>query len=143
MSAAAVRYAIPRPGLLIGATILTLIVIAAIFAPYLSPYSPYDQDILNRRLPPVWNGWIWDDPQATMEHPLGTDNVGRDTWVRLVYGSRISLIVGFVSVALSGFIGSVIGISAGYFGGKIDLGANFLIQTRLAMPVILIALAAV
>ncbi len=143
MSAATFRRVAAKPGLIIGATILALIVLAAIFAPYLSPYSPYDQNIMSRRLPPVWNGWIWDDPQATMEHPLGTDNVGRDTWVRLVYGSRISLIVGFVSVALSGFIGSVIGICAGYFGGKIDLGANFLIQTRLAMPVILIALAAV
>jgi peptide/nickel transport system permease protein len=143
MKAAALRHAIAKPGLLIGTTILALIVLAAIFAPYLSPYSPYDQDILNRRQPPVWNGWIWEDPQGTMDHPLGTDNVGRDTWVRLVYGARISLIVGFVSVALSGFIGSVIGICAGYFGGKVDFAANFLIQTRLAVPVILVAMAAV
>ncbi|WP_246504797.1 ABC transporter permease [Microvirga antarctica] len=137
------RVIVERPGLVLGMLILGLIVLAAIFAPYLTPYDPYDQDIMSRRLPPVWNGWFLGDPQATMAHPFGTDNVGRDYWARLVYGARISLIVGFVSVAISGFIGSVVGISAGYFGGKVDLAANFLIQTRLAVPVILVALAAV
>jgi peptide/nickel transport system permease protein len=137
------RKLLARPGLALGGVILTVIVLMAIFAPLLTPYDPYDQDIMSRRLPPIWNAWLWDDPQATMAHPFGTDNVGRDYWARLVFGARISLIVGFVSVALSGFIGSVIGIAAGYWGGKVDLAANFLIQTRLAVPVILVALAAV
>ncbi|MET0743051.1 MAG: ABC transporter permease [Microvirga sp.] len=140
---AALRRAAARPGLTVGSVVLGLIVLAAILAPILSPYGPYDQDIMNRRLPPVWNGWLWGDAQATIAHPLGTDNVGRDTWTRLVFGARISLVVGFASVALSGLIGSTIGIAAGYFGGKTDLAANFLIQTRLAVPVILVALAAV
>jgi peptide/nickel transport system permease protein len=132
-----------RPGLVFGGAILTIIVLMAIFAPLLTLYDPYEQDIMSRRLPPVWNGWLWDDAQATMMHPFGTDNVGRDYWARVLFGARISLIVGFVSVALSGLLGSAIGIAAGYWGGKVDLAANFLIQTRLAVPVILVALAAV
>ncbi len=132
-----------RPGFVIGCLILGGIIVIAAAAPLLSPFDPYDQDIMNRRLPPVWNGWIWGDPKATLAHPLGTDNVGRDTWARLAHGARLSLAIGFVSVVIATTIGALIGVSAGFWGGRVDLAANFIIQTRLAVPIILVALAAV
>ena len=122
----------------LGAGLLLLITLMALLAPWLAPHDPYAQDLANRSLPPFWNaergGWL---------HPLGTDPLGRDYLSRLMYGARISLLIG-VSVALiSGLIGTTLGLLAGYFGGKIDLAVTFLVTTRLAMPVILVALATV
>jgi peptide/nickel transport system permease protein len=122
----------------IGAALLLLIGLIAVLAPWLAPHDPYAQDLANRSLPPFWNaergGWL---------HPLGTDPLGRDYLSRLMYGARISLLIG-VSVALiSGLIGTTLGLLAGYFGGKMDLAVTFLVTTRLAMPVILVALATV
>ena len=132
-----------RPGLAVGVVGLAAIFLVAVFAPVLSPHDAYNQDVLNRRLPPIWDAWFNDDSEAVAEHPLGTDNLGRDYWARLAAGARISLIVGFVSALMSVFIGSLVGITAGYYGGRIDLAANFIIQTRLSVPVILVALLAV
>jgi peptide/nickel transport system permease protein len=132
-----------RPGLLLGLLGLALIVAMAIFAPLFTQYDPYRQDLLHRRLPPIWHAWIWGDDTATAAHLLGTDKVGRDYWTRLVFGARVSLIVGFTTAVVSGAIGTAIGITAGYWGGRIDMAASFLIQSRLAMPIILVALAAV
>ncbi len=76
-------------------------------------------------------------------HPLGTDKVGRDYFSRLLFGARISLGIGVGVALVSTMLGAAIGIAAGYWGGKVDMVASFLIQARLAMPVILIALAAI
>jgi len=123
--------------LLIGGGILFVIVFIAVFAPWLSPHDPYYQDLAYRTAPPVWYD------KGTWLHPLGTDQLGRDYLSRLFYGARISLLIG-VSVALiSGLIGTVLGMTAGYFGGRIDMVVSFLITTRLSMPVILVALATV
>src|ERR1019366_582319 len=132
-----------NPGLTVGFIGVTLIVAMAVFAPLLTPYDPYRQDLLHRRLPPIWHAWIWGDDTATAAHPLGTDKVGRDYWTRLLYGSRGSLLVGFVTALVSGAIGAAIGVTGGYWGGRVDLAASFLIQSRLAMPIILVALVAV
>ena len=132
-----------NPGLTVGFIGVALIVAMAVFAPLLTPYDPYRQDLLHRRLPPIWHAWIWGDDTATAAHPLGTDKVGRDYWTRLLYGSRVSLLVGFVTALFSGAIGAAIGVTAGYWGGRVDLAASFLIQSRLAMPIILVALVAV
>jgi peptide/nickel transport system permease protein len=132
-----------NPGFTVGITGVALIVAMAVFAPLLTPYDPYRQDLLHRRLPPIWHAWIWGDDSATAAHPLGTDKVGRDYWTRLLYGSRVSLLVGFVTALVSGAIGAAIGVTAGYWGGRVDLAASFLIQSRLAMPIILVALVAV
>src|SRR5882672_4643916 len=114
--ASAWRRVRARTGLLI----LAIIVAMAILAPLLTPYDPYKQDLLHRRMPPVWHAWLWDDDTASAAHPLGTDKVGRDTWTRLLFGTRISLIVGFVTALVSGAIGTAIGTAAGYWGGRID-----------------------
>jgi peptide/nickel transport system permease protein len=119
---------------LIGAGILIVILGVALFAPLLAPHDPYAQDLSQRLVPPVW------DESGSWTHPLGTDQIGRDYLSRLIYGSRISLLVGFSIMIMSGIIGTSLGVIAGYFGGRIDLVINFIVTTRLAMPVILVAL---
>ena len=131
------RRLIRNPAFAIGAGILLLIVLAAVLAPWLAPHDPYTQNLNNRTVPPIW------DAKGTWEHPLGTDPLGRDYLSRLIYGARISLLIG-VSVALiSGLIGTAMGMFAGYFGGRVDMLVSFTVTTRLSMPVILVALATV
>lgn len=132
-----------RPAVAVGMAGLTLILLIAVFAPFITAYGPYEPDIINRRLPPIWDAWFNPDSRATWAHPLGTDNVGRDFWARLAYGARVSLVVGVLSALLAILIGATIGVTAGYFGGRVDLAANFLIQTRLSVPIILVAMLAI
>jgi peptide/nickel transport system permease protein len=132
-----------RRAILLPALLLAVIVLAAILAPWISPDDPYAQHLAQRRIPPVWHAWFWGDARAGWTHPLGTDKVGRDYLSRLLFGARISLLVGISVACVSTAIGAAIGITAGYFGGRADMVASFLIQARLAMPVILVALAAV
>ena len=121
----------------IGGSILALIFAVALFAPLIAPHDPYTQNLTQRLIPPVWY------PKGTWAHPLGTDNLGRDYLARTLYGARISLLIGGAVALLSGFIGTVLGVAAGYFGGRVDLVVTFLITVRLALPVILVALAVV
>jgi peptide/nickel transport system permease protein len=76
-------------------------------------------------------------------HPLGTDMMGRDYVSRIIYGARISLIIGFCAMAISGVLGTVMGVCAGYFGGRVDMVITFLLTTRLTLPVVMVALALV
>jgi len=124
-------------GLTIGAGVLILMIAVALLAPILAPHDPLAQDLSKRVLPPIWHdkgGW---------EHVLGTDQFGRDYLSRLIYGARISLLIGFAAMVISMVIGTSLGVLAGYFGGRIDMAVNFIITTRLAMPVVLVALAVV
>ncbi|SFT57568.1 ABC transporter permease [Sedimentitalea nanhaiensis] len=123
-------------GLLIGAVVLGVLVLVAIFAPWLAPHDPYAQSLMARMQPPVFLGGSW-------EHPLGTDHLGRDYLSRLIYGARVSLLIGTVAALISGVIGTAMGVAAGYFGGRVDAVVTFLINVRLAMPVVLVALAVV
>jgi peptide/nickel transport system permease protein len=124
-------------GLMIGLTILAVVVAAAIFAPLLTSHDPYAQDLFARMKPPFWMAG------TNPDHVLGTDQLGRDYLARLLYGARISLLIGLVTALISGTIGTLMGVAAGYFGGKVDLFVTFLINVRLAMPVVLVALAVV
>lgn len=126
-------------GFVIGATVLGIIVLMALFAPLISPADPYDQDLANKLIPPIWS----DSAKATWEHPLGTDLLGRDYMSRLFHGAQISLLIGFSAMLISGVIGTTLGVLAGYFGGRVDMVINFIITTRLSMPVVLVALAVV
>lgn len=131
------RRVLGHTGLLIGAAVLAAVVFMALAAPLLAPYDPYDQDLARRLIPPIWHG------EGTWAHPLGTDMLGRDYLSRLIYGARISLLIGFAVMIISGVIGTALGVAAGYFGGKVDLVVTYLITVRLALPVILVALAVV
>lgn len=126
-----------------GATGILIILIVAVAAPLITAHSPDAQSLAVRRLPPIWHSWFYDNPKATWTHPLGTDKLGRDYYSRLVYGARISLLVGFVTATCAGLIGTVLGVSAGYFGGRVDSVVSLIITTRLSIPVVLVALAAV
>lgn len=124
-------------GFLFGCVVLAIMATLAIFAPLLTPYDPYAQDLLARMQPPVWmDGGTW-------THPFGTDHLGRDYWSRLLFGARVSLLVGLSVTAISCLIGTTMGVVAGYFGGRVDTVISFLITARLAIPVILVALAVV
>lgn len=131
------RRVLGHTGLLIGAGVLAAVVLMALAAPLLAPYDPYDQDLARRLIPPIWHG------AGTWAYPLGTDMLGRDYLSRVIYGSRISLLIGFAVMLISGLIGTALGVAAGYFGGKVDLVVTYLVTVRLALPVILVALAVV
>ncbi len=124
-------------GIVIGGGIFLVIVLLALLAPLLAPYDPYHQDLIARMAPPVWQD------RGTWDHILGTDQVGRDYLSRLIYGARISLLIGVMAALISGIIGTAMGVAAGYFGGKVDLVVTFLITCRLSLPVILVSLAVV
>lgn len=136
-NASLMRKILGHRGLTLGLILLGIIVFMAVFAPLLAPYDPYDQDLTRRMLPPFWN------PRANPAHLLGTDNLGRDYLSRIIYGARISLLIGFSVMLISGLVGTTLGLLAGYFGGKVDLFITFIITTRLAIPVVLVALAVV
>lgn len=126
-------------GLLIGGTILGAIVLMALLAQFIAPHDPYDQQLARKLIPPIWHA----SAKATWAHPLGTDQLGRDYLSRLLYGAQISLMIGFSAMLISGVIGTVLGVLAGYFGGRVDMVVNFIVTTRLSMPVVLVALAVV
>jgi peptide/nickel transport system permease protein len=113
---------------IVGLVILLLTVFAAIFAPWLAPYDPYQQDLGNVLLQPC------------KEHLLGTDSLGRDTLSRLIYGSRTALIIGFVTTGVAAAIGITLGLLAGYFGGIINMVIMRLTDALMAIPPILLAL---
>src|SRR5262245_20923078 len=133
----ALRRARRHGSVLFGGTVLLVMLIMAFAAPLLAPHDPFTQDLSRRFIPPIWQA------KGTWTHILGTDGFGRDYLSRLIFGSRISLLIGFATTLLSGVIGTTLGVSAGYFGGRVDLFVNFLITTRLTLPVVLVALVVV
>ena len=130
-------------GLLVGSAILAVIVVMAIFAPQIAPHDPYIQNLDIRRSPPIWHAWLYDNPKASWEHVLGTDRIGRDYLSRVIYGARISMLIGVLAMLISGTLGTFLGVVAGYFGGRVDMVVNFIITLRLSLPLILVALAVV
>jgi len=116
--------------LLAGSVIIAVIFAAAIWAPQLATHNPNQQQLQHRLKAP-----------GAEDHMLGTDGLGRDVWSRLIYGSRISLLVGLISVTVGASLGTVIGLLAGYFGGIVDTLLSRLIDVIMAFPTILLALA--
>jgi peptide/nickel transport system permease protein len=122
---------------LLGAVIVGAALLVAIFAPYLTPHDPFAQDLTLRLIPPVW----MDGSQPA--HLLGTDQIGRDYLSRLIYGTRISMLIGVLTVITSGIIGITLGVIGGFYGGRTDDVVMFLITCRLSIPLILVALTVV
>ncbi|WP_293427518.1 ABC transporter permease [Phreatobacter sp.] len=131
------RRVMGHKGLLFGSAVFGIIVLIALLAPLIAPHDPYAQDLNNRLVPPIWY------ERGTWTHILGTDNLGRDYLSRTLYGAQISLLIGLAVMLISGTIGTALGLAAGYFGGRIDMAITFIITTRLALPVVLVALAVV
>lgn len=113
--------------------ILMLFIIGAVFANYIAPYNPLKINLSNSLLPPFFFGGI-------KEHLLGTDLLGRDVLSRIIYGARVSGIVAVTSVFLSGFIGTVLGIIAGYNGGMVDSIISRAIDMMMGVPTLLVGM---
>jgi peptide/nickel transport system permease protein len=122
---------------LAAALVLLLIVLVTLAAPWLAPYSPVEVDIQHRLGPPAWM------EGGKTDHWLGTDQIGRDLLSRMIYGGRVSLLIGVTAVAISSTIGVLLGLAAGYFGSKIDWIIMTLINVMLTFPFVLLALAVI
>jgi len=116
------------PGVVLAALVLT-----AVFAAYLAPQSPTEGDITQKLIPPIWM------ERGDWEHPLGTDRFGRDVLSRIIYGSRISLLVSLIAIGVAGTFGTALGLISGYRGGLIDAVLMRLTDIALSLPLILIA----
>jgi peptide/nickel transport system permease protein len=117
--------------------VLLVIVLVAVLAPWVAPHNPLAVNIRHRLAPPAWMDG------GDFQHLLGTDQVGRDLLSRMVYGSRVELVVGVGSVLLSAGIGVLLGLGAGYFGARVDTAIMTVINVMLSFPFILLALAVI
>ena len=120
-----------------GLGVVVVVLLAALFAPWLTPFDPLEQDINQRLKEPGWQ------TAEGRVHVLGTDHLGRDILARVIFGSRIALVVGVSAVLISGVLGMAIGLVAGYFGGKVDDFFMRLADIQLAFPFILLAIAVI
>jgi peptide/nickel transport system permease protein len=124
---------VKSPQLVSGAVIVIVFVTVGAFAPLLASHHYDDQDLSLSLKPPAWAG-------GDLAHPLGTDEFGRDTLSRLIYGARISLLVGLFSVVVAGFMGISIGVLAGYRGGQLDALCMGVADVQYSFPYILLAI---
>jgi peptide/nickel transport system permease protein len=131
----ALRRLMRNAGFGVGAFIVGVVLIVAILAPWITPFDPFAVDLEHRLVPPSFM------EGGTPLNFLGTDQLGRDYLSRLIYGARISMIIGIATVITSGLIGTTIGILGGFYGGRVDDVVMFLITARLSIPVVLVALA--
>lgn len=130
-----------------GAVILILVTFMAIFAPALAPHDPADQELMDRLVCPAFTSCprygTTETINGTTDHWLGTDNLGRDILSRLIYGARVSLIVGITAVLLGAGVGSTLGLLAGFNGGLVDSILMRIGDVFLAFPYLLLAIAIV
>jgi peptide/nickel transport system permease protein len=129
------RRLLRSPGGIVGLVLVVLVVLVALFAPVLSPHDPAKQNIVHRLKPPFWA------EDGSMEHPLGTDSVGRDILSRVIHGSRISLFVGLVATAASALLGVSLGLIAGFLGGGTDSVVSRVGDVQQAIPFLVLAIA--
>lgn len=121
----------------VGALVILILAITAIFTPWLAPHDPYQQDLTKRLLPPAWM------EGGETDYPLGTDTLGRDLLSRIMYGTRVSLVVGISAVLVNVIIGVGLGLLAGYHGGRIDSFISFFVNVMMGFPFILLAMSLV
>ncbi len=117
-----------------GFSLLILFLLLAVFADFVSPHDPQAQELANQLRPPFWNA------KGTVEHPLGTDELGRDILSNIIFGLRVSLAVGFLAAIIALILGVVTGLLAGYFGGRLDTIIMRTADMQLSIPAILIAM---
>lgn len=121
----------------VGTLLILMLGFTAVFTPWLAPHDPYQQDVTKRLLPPAWM------EGGESEYLLGTDGLGRDLLSRIMYGTRVSLLVGISAVVVQVIIGVVLGLLAGYHGGRIDSAISFLVNVMMGFPFILLAMSLV
>ena len=114
--------------------IIGAFVVVALLAPLLGLSNPQEQSLRKRFRPPVW------EERGTWEHPLGTDRLGRDMLSRIIWGARVSLAAGVVTVLLASAFGAAVGLVAGYYGGRVDIALMRFTDATMSFPVILLAL---
>jgi len=119
---------------LFSSAILLIMVVVAIFAPLLAPHDPQVGSLAVRFRPPFWIAG------GSLEHILGTDHLGRDVLSRLIFGARVSLVVGFTAVIFAGVVGTILGILSGYLGGWVDQVVMRIVDTWLALPALTFAI---
>lgn len=117
-----------------GLAVVTLIVLAAAFAPLIAPYDPAAQSVIARLKPPIWM------ERGTWDHLLGTDSLGRDVLSRVVWGGRVTLLVGALTCLIAASIGTFVGLWAGYAGGRTDSILMRLVDIQISFPGILLIL---
>ena len=123
-----------RPLALIGGVIVVIYILAAVFASQITVYNPAKGSLRDRFAPPVWQ------EEGTWAHPLGTDDQGRDLLTRIIYGARVSLLVGFLSVGISVVIGTALGALAGFYRGHLDQVISRFADLLLAFPFLIFAI---
>jgi peptide/nickel transport system permease protein len=121
----------------VAAALMLVIVASALAAPFIAPHSPVALDIRHRLTPPAWMDG------GAADHLLGTDQVGRDLFSRVIYGGRVSLLVGVAAVLVSSSIGVLLGLAAGYFGPRVDWTIMTMVNVMLTFPFVLLALAVI
>ena len=124
-----------NPAAIAGALILLIVIAAAVAAPYVAPHDPMRQSLLRRFTPPVWL------QGGNPSYPLGTDQVGRDILSRIIYGARVSLVVGLAAVAVSLVVGVTLGLLSGFLRGRVDAVIMTVVDVTLSFPQLLLALA--
>ncbi|RJQ57521.1 MAG: ABC transporter permease [Desulfobacteraceae bacterium] len=126
-----------RPSALVGGILLALVLLVSIAFPLVYPVDPLEQELLARFTPPVWqSGGSW-------KYPLGTDNLGRDVLARLLYGSRVSLTVGFSAVFVAELAGILLGLFSGYYGGRLDSLIMRIADVFMAYPFMLLTISVI
>jgi peptide/nickel transport system permease protein len=121
----------------LGSLIVVFACCVAIFASFIAPHNPYEGEITKRLMPPFWI------EGGSKDHILGTDHVGRDLLTRIIFGSRVSLVVGFASVLISVTIGVFLGLISGYYGSIVDWIISSIVNIMLTFPFVLLALAVI
>jgi peptide/nickel transport system permease protein len=128
------RALLSEPKVIFGGGFIMILIILAVFAPFIAPKDPLEQDLMSGTLPPAWlNG-------ADLGFLLGTDDLGRDVLSRVIFGARIALIVAFVAAGLAALIGTLLGLVAGWYGGWIDKVISRLVDIWMAFPPVLLSI---
>lgn len=131
------KEVVKRPSSMAGGILLALILLTSILFPLFMHTDPLAQDLMARLTPPVWQeGGTW-------QYLLGTDNLGRDIFSRMLYGSRVSLIVGFSAVLVAELLGIILGLISGYYGGKIDTVIMRVADIFMAYPFMLLTISVI
>lgn len=135
------RRLLRNPRVVMGGGVCALLLLLALFAPWLAPLDPQDQDLLDTLARPALLGGAAaaDEPDAP-RHWLGTDNLGRDVLSRLVYGARTALLVALVAATLTALAGTALGAAAGFFGGRLDALISRGVDVWMSFPPVLLAI---